>query len=240
MLLLLTFSLKCFNADKLEAVDDIIGADSANALVETAPISDASYNYNNYIDPAYAQEYYQNYDPKYQLGYDDQYSQDELQEKQGVTPADFIPFVASLTLPLASALATFVAIIAVSAAFLLFPETIEIDVNSRKRRFVDDDQDRMNFLSFPSGFCGKSSSKLCYLLEKILASIDCVEAARCEVAHLSESSEYPVMSGLIKPFVPQSIADRFRAVDCSSIRCPAGETVRKYFNKNKFTRKNYY
>ena len=77
---------------------------------------------------------YGNYDQKNQFGYGyaDEYSHDELLEKQGgPTPADFIPFVASLSLPLTAALVTFVAIVSVSAAFLLFPETIEIDVNSR-------------------------------------------------------------------------------------------------------------
>ena len=77
---------------------------------------------------------YGTYDQKNQFGYGyaDEYSHDELLEKQGgPTPADFIPFVASLSLPLTAALVTFVAIVSVSAAFLLFPETIEIDVNSR-------------------------------------------------------------------------------------------------------------
>ena len=55
-------------------------------------------------------------DPNYQLGYRfSDYSDDELVEKQGggPTPADFIPFIASLSLPLTAALVTFVAIIVV-------------------------------------------------------------------------------------------------------------------------------
>ena len=52
----------------------------------------------------------------------------------------------------------------VSAAFLLFPETIEIDVDSRKKRSVED-----SFLT--PGLCGGSSSKICRVLEKILLSI---------------------------------------------------------------------
>ena len=52
----------------------------------------------------------------------------------------------------------------VSAAFLLFPETIEIDVDSRKKRSLED-----NFLT--PGMCGGSSSKICRVLEKILLSI---------------------------------------------------------------------
>ena len=98
----------------------------------------------------------------------DQYSNDELVEKQGggPTPADFIPFIASFSLPLTAALITFVAIVLVSAAFLLFPQTIEIDPNSRKKRSVED-----NMISFPAGFCDKSSSQMCNLFEKVLKSI---------------------------------------------------------------------
>ena len=54
------------------------------------------------------------YDTAYQhFGYD--YSSDnELVEKQGgPTPADFIPFFASFSLPLSAALATFIAILVV-------------------------------------------------------------------------------------------------------------------------------
>ena len=55
------------------------------------------------------------YDTAYQpFGYD--YNSDnELVEKQGTgpTPADFIPFFASFSLPLSAALATFIAIMVV-------------------------------------------------------------------------------------------------------------------------------
>ena len=104
---------------------------SSSLSEETDPTA-AGY-YNQYYDPAYAQNYYQKYDmenmnminqvyvyssyqdPNYQLGYRfSDYSDDELVEKQGgPTPADFIPFFASLTLPLTAALVTFVAIIVV-------------------------------------------------------------------------------------------------------------------------------
>ena len=107
----------------------------------------------------------------------------------------------------------------VSAAFLLFPETIEIDVDSRKKRSVED-----SFLT--PGICGGSSSKICRVLEKILLSIvrailfsttqsiafnivqDCYEVARCEVAQLSESPEFPTMASMLKPFVPRDLAAR--------------------------------
>ncbi len=107
---------------------------ASNSLAEEADPSAAGY-YNQYYDPAYAQNYYQKYDmarinkmgqvcvhcsyqdPNYQLGYRfSDYADDELVEKQGgggPTPADFIPFIASFSLPLTAALVTFVAIITV-------------------------------------------------------------------------------------------------------------------------------
>ena len=107
----------------------------------------------------------------------------------------------------------------VSAAFLLFPETIEIDVDSRKKRSVED-----SFLT--PGMCGGSSSKICRVLEKILLSIvrailftplqsiafniaqDCYEVARCEVAKLSQSPEFPTMAAMLQPFVTRDMAAR--------------------------------
>ena len=60
----------------------------------------------------------------------------------------------------------------VSAAFLLFPETIEIDPNSRRKRSIEPEQVEENsLLSFPSGFCDRSTSKICKLLQKVLFSI---------------------------------------------------------------------
>ena len=106
---------------------------ASNSLAEETDPTAAGY-YNQFYDPAYAQNYYQKYDmenvkrmcqvnvhssyqdPNYQLGYRfSDYSDDELVEKQGggPTPADFIPFIASLGLPLTAALVTFVAIIGV-------------------------------------------------------------------------------------------------------------------------------
>ena len=94
------------------------------------------------------------YDTAYQhFGYD---YENELVEKQGTGPtaADFIPFFASFSLPLSAALATFIAIIVVSAAFLLFPQEIEIDVNSRRKRELDPCQ----------------GSHLCKVLQSVLLS----------------------------------------------------------------------
>ena len=55
------------------------------------------------------------YDTAYQqFGYDYSSGETTAQEKQGgPTPADFIPFFASFSLPLSAALATFIAIMVV-------------------------------------------------------------------------------------------------------------------------------
>ena len=108
-----------------------------------------------------------------------------------------------------------------SAGFLLFPETIEIEVDSRRKRSTED-----NMLGLAPGMCGGSSAKICRTLEKILLSIvrvharddsqcsmldipqECVEVARCEVAQLSQSPEFPTMAALMRPFIPRATADR--------------------------------
>jgi len=231
LLLLLTLSVKCLLTDLVTSSSlETAASDNANALVETSPndveSAAAYYNYN-YNDPAYAQQYYQNYYGQYDpsigpLGYRyDQYSDDELIEKQGgPTPADFIPFIASFSLPLTAALITFTLIILVSAAFLLFPQTIEIDPNSRRKRSIEE-----NMISFPAGFCDNSSSQMCILFEKVLKSIDCVEVARCEVTQLAQSRQYPTIAGIIKPFVPKNVYERFSNMDCSAVKCGADESL---------------
>ena len=68
----------------------------------------------------------------------------------------------------------------VSAAFLLFPETIEIDPNSRRRRSVEAVED--NTLTpglLTSGLCSPASSRLCALLERVLLSIVSNNTAHC-------------------------------------------------------------
>ena len=92
-------------------------------------------------------------------------------------------------------------------------------MDSRKKRSLED-----NFLA--PGMCNGSSSKICRVLEKILLSIvrsrtfsptlslalitaqDCYEVARCEVAQLSESPEFPTMANMLQPFVPRDMAAR--------------------------------
>ena len=59
-----------------------------------------------------------------------------------------------------------------SAAFLLFPETIEIDPNSRRRRSVEAVEDStLTPGLLTSGLCSPASSRLCALLERVLLSI---------------------------------------------------------------------
>ena len=83
-------------------------------------------------------------------------------------------------------------VLQVSAAFLLFPQEIEIDVNSRRRRQSD------------SLLCSSSSS-LCQALEPLLLSLDCVEAASCELVRLSE---FPTLGPLFRPLVSTAFQHR--------------------------------
>ena len=86
-----------------------------NAYYNQAAYDQAAYDpaYGQY-DPAYGQ-----YDPKYAeaYGYPYDYSDSsELAEKQtgtGPTAADFIPFIASFSLPLGAAVITFLALVSV-------------------------------------------------------------------------------------------------------------------------------
>merc|ERR1712113_55007 len=119
-----------------------------------------------------------NYDPTaYSNYYDYSLEQsnevDDIAEKQGIpNPAAFIPFFASFSLPLGAAVATFMAIVAVSAAFFLFPSEVEVEVNSTLRDYDGDDDDDSWFLrkkrsvesqvggNLATRFCSNSSSTL--------------------------------------------------------------------------------
>jgi len=185
------------------------------------PDPNAYYNQAAY-DPAYSQydPAYGQYDPKYAdaYGYSYDYSTSELSEKQqigtGPTAADFIPFLASFSLPLGAAVITFLALVTVAAAFLLFPQTVEIDTQSRKKRSLES-------ISSPYGVCDNSSSTVCRILESIVLSMDCLEVASCEVATLAESKEFPMIADIVKPFITNSYYGRFAGVDCSTLQCKA-------------------
>jgi len=199
--------------------------------VAVDPDPNAYYNQAAY-DPAYGQydPAYGQYDPKYAeaYGYPYDYSDSgELAEKQtatgtGPTALDFVPFLASFSLPLGAAVITFLALVSVAAAFLLFPQTVEIDTNSRKKRSFES-------LSSPYGVCDGSSSKVCRILESIVLSMDCLEVASCEVATLAQSHEFPMIADIVKPFISHNYYDRFAGVDCSTLKCKA---------KNSFYEKN--
>jgi len=208
---------------------DQAGGHAHAAAVDPDPnayYNQAAYDpaYGQY-DPAYGQydAQYGQYDPKYAeaYGYPYDYSDSgELVEKQttgigGPTFADFIPFIASFSLPLGAAVMTFLALVSVAAAFLLFPQEIEIETNSRKKRSY------LESLSSPYGVCENSSSTVCRILESVVLSMDCLEVASCEVASLAHSKEYPMIADIVKPFIANQYYDRFASVDCSTLRCKA-------------------
>jgi len=211
----------------LTTLGDQAGGHTHTAAVAEEPVDPNAYynqaaydpSYGQY-DPAYGQydPKYGQYDPKYAeaFGYPYDYSDSELEEKQtgigGPTAADFIPFIASFSLPLGAAVITFLALVAVAAAFLLFPQTIEIDTNARKKR---------SFEPSPYGVCDHSSSSVCRILESIVLSMDCLEVVSCEVAALAESKEFPMIGDIVKPFLSNKYYDRFASMDCSTLKCKA-------------------
>jgi len=212
------FTLAFFLAPAV--LGDLAGGHEHGAAVDPDP--NAYYNQAAY-DPAYGQydPAYGQYDPKYAdaYGYPYDYSNSELSEKQtgtgtGPTAADFIPFIASFSLPLGAAVITFLALVSVAAAFLLFPQTVEIDTNARKKRSFES-------ISSPYGVCENSSSTVCRILESIVLSMDCLEVASCEVATLAESDEFPMIADIVKPFITNNYYGRFAGVDCSTLKCKA-------------------
>jgi len=180
-----------------------------------------------------------NYDPAYNNYYDYSLEQsnevDDISEKQGIpgipNPAAFIPFFASFSLPLGAAVATFMAIVAVSAAFFLFPSEVEVEVNSTLRDYDGDDDDDSWFFrkrrsvdsqvggNLGARFCSNSSSTLCKLLSTVLISSECLEAASCEVSKLGHSGDFPVMSKIVQPFLSSRYYDRYVNMDCSKLQC---------------------
>jgi len=169
---------------------------------------------NGYYDPASSYSNYYDYSLE-------QNEIDEASDKQGIpNPAAFIPFFASFSLPLGAAILTFSAIVIVSAAFFLFPSEVEVEVNGtgrRRRRAI------AGGLAPGPGpahrLCGDSDSILCRVLDTVLVSSECVEAASCEVAALARSPNFPVMNRIVAPFLSSKYYDRFTSVDCSKIRC---------------------
>lgn len=182
---------------------------------QQAEYSQATAYGNINYDPAASTAYGYSYDyPQDQLN-----ELDEISDKQGLNngitnPLAFVPFLASLSLPLGAAILTFLAIVGVSAAFFLFPSVVEVDVNSPVNRSIRSIQDNFNF-----GPCANSSSALCHIVNTLMVSVDCQEAASCEVASIVRSNRFPVMSRILEPFVSDRYYDRFANVDCSSLKC---------------------
>lgn len=252
------------------------GQETAYSHYPASEYQATAYGNANY-DPAGLTAYGYSYD--YPL--DQENEVDGIADKQdgggpfsGFSPLAFAPFALSFTLPLGAAIVTFISIISVSAMFLLFPQTVEVDVNSladmqaMEDMMEDDDEDEdedsdgdgdgdgdgdsdsnsdsgsdsssdsgkrkswrnrggkkkkgrrytRSIPSLPGGLCS-SDSTLCKILNTLLLSTDCLEAASCEVSSLTRSPQFPVMAQIVKPFVSSHYYDRFANVDCSSLRC---------------------
>jgi len=177
---------------------------------------DTSGYYNNYYnDPAYQQYYY---------GQDGAYANYPVGEQELVAKQQdegsfidrfFLGGGGGIPLPLAITL--FLVDLVITAGFLLFPGTYTVAADSRRKRSIPDSK-----LDIIPGLCEEedgSSSRLCRIMTTILSTVDCLDVARCEVAQLSESQEYPVMASMIQHFVPHNIRHRFRNVSCSTVKC---------------------
>merc|ERR1712227_606482 len=138
-----------------------------------------------------------------------------------------------LALPLAITL--FLVDMVISAAFLMFPVTFEIEAENSRNWSSDDwslssrrkkSKKRRNQRSVPEplvGLCSEASEgvggQLCRLMSSVISSVDCLEVARCEVSQLTESRSFPTMAAMVRPFVPSEVVASFRDVDCSSVKC---------------------
>jgi len=193
---------------------------SHDATINQVDSDDSGYDtsgyYDNYYnDPAYQQYYY---------GQDGAYAnypaaQNELVSKQqdegSFIDRFFLGGGGGIPLPLAITL--FLVDLVITAGFLLFPGTYEVAADSRRKRSIPDSN-----LDIMPALCDKtdgSSSRLCRIMTTILSTVDCLDVARCEVAQLSESHQYPVMASMLTHFVPQDVRHRFRNVSCSTVKC---------------------
>jgi len=228
-----------------EAVPDLGHGDHAahnNAILDSDDIADTSadgttaegyYNYNNYYqDQAAYNNYY----------YGDQYAEQGAQSSELVakqedgglfSSVDRIFFGGQgLSLPLAITL--FLVDVVISAAFLLFPVTFEVEADNRRSWRSDNwslrkkSKKRRNQRSVPEPLgCSESEGlggQLCRLMSSVVSSVDCLEVARCEVSQLTESSSFPTMASMVRPFVPSEVVASFRDVDCLSVKCSQRST----------------
>jgi len=230
-----------------EAAPDLGHGDHAahnNAILDSEDVVDPSadgttaegyYNYNNYYqDQAAYNNYY----------YGDQYAEQGAQSSELVakqedgglfSSVDRIFFGGQgLALPLAITL--FLVDIVISAAFLLFPVTFEVEADNRRSWRSDDwslssrkrSKKRRNQRSVPAplSLCSEEvaasegvAGQMCSLMSAAISSVDCLEVARCEVSQLTESPSFPTMAAMVRPFVPSEVIASFRDVDCSSVKC---------------------
>lgn len=225
-----------------EAAPDLGHGDHAahnNAILDSE-VADTS------ADGTTAEGYYNNYNNYYQdqaaynnYYYGDQYAEQGAQSTELVakqedgglfSSVDRIFFGGQgLALPLAITL--FLVDIVISAAFLLFPVTFEVEADNRRSWRTDDSslssrkrskkRRHQRSVSSALGLCSEemAGSPLCGLMSAVISSVDCLEVARCEVSQLTESPSFPTMAAMVRPFVPSEVVSSFRNVDCSSVKC---------------------
>ena len=87
----------------------------------------------------------------------------------------------------------------ISAGFLLFPVTYQVEAESRKRRAAPE-------AAGPGSEAGLGLALRS--IQGLVARLDCVEVARCEVAQLAQSPAFPTMAAMISPFVPAPVITR--------------------------------
>ena len=90
----------------------------------------------------------------------------------------------------------------VSAAFLLFPQEIEIDVNSRRRR---DTEPLLAPAVLQSVLRSIVSTTYLQSSANDLHPQDCVQVASCELAR---ASEFPTLGAIVRPLVSHQLYER--------------------------------
>jgi len=187
---------------------------------------------NSQYDQGYYDNYYAN-DPAYQNYYDGQYQQNYPEQQFVAKQEDELGFIDRLFLPanrfgipLPIAITLFIVDIVISAGFLLFPKAYKIPAQSRRKREVP------GYDMWTRDLCqaNSASGHLCRVIQSILSTVDCLDVARCEVAQLSESDQFPMMAKMISPFVPADVQLRYKGVKCSTVKCT--ETTTSWFKNN--------
>ena len=100
----------------------------------------------------------------------------------------------------------------VSAAFLLFPQEIEIDVNSRRRR---DTEPLLAPAVLQSVLRSIVSTTYLQSSANDLHPQDCVQVASCELAR---ASEFPTLGAIVRPLVSHQLYERWGVRSLSLVR----------------------